>query len=48
MAKDVLCEVSSCRHWDSGNKCGAETIFITAAKEAQTSSETDCHTFENK
>ncbi len=48
MAKDVLCEVNSCRHWDSGNKCGAETIYIVAHKEAQTSTETDCQTFEMK
>ena len=48
MAKDVLCEVNSCRFWDSGNKCGAETIYIVSKKEAKTSSETDCKTFETK
>lgn len=46
MAKDVLCEVDSCRHWTSGNKCQAETILITTHDKAQKASETDCKTFE--
>lgn len=48
MAKDVLCEVNSCRFWDSGNKCAASSIYIVSHKEAKTSEETDCKTFENK
>ena len=48
MAKDVLCEVNSCKHWDSGNKCGAEMIYIVSQKQANTSAETDCKTFEVK
>lgn len=48
MAKDVLCEVNSCRYWDSGNKCAASSIYIVSHKEAKTSEETDCKTFENK
>lgn len=48
MAKDVLCEVNSCRFWDSGNKCAASSIYIVAHKEAKTSDETDCKTFEHK
>jgi hypothetical protein len=48
MAKDVLCEVNSCRHWDNGNKCSAEKIYITSVIKASTSSETDCKTFEIK
>lgn len=48
MAKDVLCEVDSCRHWSNGNKCAAEQIYIVSKQQASTSSETDCNTFEVK
>ncbi|GAA3411074.1 DUF1540 domain-containing protein [Paenibacillus hodogayensis] len=50
MAKDVLCEVNSCRFWATENKCSAESIYITShgSKEAHNSAETDCKTFETK
>lgn len=50
MAKDVLCEVSSCKYWDEGNKCSAATIYVVGrnSRQAQTSEETDCKTFEPK
>lgn len=48
MAKDVLCEVNTCRNWSNGNKCSAETIYIVAQSKASSSSETDCKTFEAK
>ncbi|MFC4302673.1 DUF1540 domain-containing protein [Cohnella boryungensis] len=50
MAKDVRCEVNSCRYWADENQCRAETIFITKhiASEAANSVETDCGTFETK
>lgn len=46
MAKDVLCEVDTCRYWSEGNKCQADQIIITTHEKAQKSSETDCKTFE--
>lgn len=49
MAKDVLCEVSSCKYWNSGNQCGASSIYVVSkGKEARNSEETDCKTFEPK
>lgn len=48
LAKDVLCEVSNCTFWDSGNKCAADTIYVVSHKGKQASDheETDCRTFE--
>jgi hypothetical protein len=48
MAKDVLCEVSNCVYNEEGMKCGADQIFVVShhGKEADTSRETDCKTFE--
>lgn len=48
MAQDVLCEVSNCVYNEAGEKCGAEQIFVVShrGKEADTSRETDCKTFE--
>lgn len=50
MAKDVLCEVNSCRFWAEQNKCSASTIRIASnsEKEVNRSAETDCATFEVK
>ncbi|MEK3723838.1 MULTISPECIES: DUF1540 domain-containing protein [unclassified Paenibacillus] len=50
MAKDVLCEVNSCRHWANENQCTASSIYITnhQPKQAHSSAETDCKTFESK
>ncbi|WP_440109657.1 DUF1540 domain-containing protein [Paenibacillus sp. QZ-Y1] len=51
MAKDVLCEVNSCRHWAEENKCSASSIYIvshSSKQEASHSAETDCKTFEVK
>ncbi|SEM53064.1 protein of unknown function [Mesobacillus persicus] len=49
MALDVLCEVNSCVHnIKNENKCGADQIYVVNHKEknASTSGETDCKTFE--
>lgn len=50
MAKDVLCEVNSCRYWAAGNECRASSIYVVnnRNKQAGTSEETDCKTFEPK
>ncbi|MBH5319814.1 DUF1540 domain-containing protein [Paenibacillus sp. GSMTC-2017] len=50
MAKDVLCEVSSCKFWATGNHCGASSIYVVSnrGKQASQSEETDCKTFESK
>ncbi|OXS52455.1 hypothetical protein B1A99_33890 [Cohnella sp. CIP 111063] len=50
MAKDVLCEVNSCRFWAEQNRCNAASIKIVSnsVKEADRSAETDCVTFEVK
>ncbi|MCM3749528.1 DUF1540 domain-containing protein [Paenibacillus pasadenensis] len=49
MAKDVLCEVDSCKNWASGNKCNASSIYVTSNRgQASNSQETDCKTFEVK
>lgn len=47
MAQDVLCEVSNCKYWASGNKCDAEKIYVVSnrGKEANNTEETDCKTF---
>lgn len=48
MAVDVLCEVSNCVHWATGNQCGADRIYVVShtGKEADNQQETDCKTFE--
>lgn len=51
MAKDVLCEVNSCKYWASGNQCSASSIYVVnnrQNKHASNSEETDCKTFEPK
>lgn len=50
MAKDVLCEVNSCKHWAPGNQCSASSIYVVNKhnKQASHSEETDCRTFEAK
>ncbi|NGM81678.1 DUF1540 domain-containing protein [Paenibacillus sp. 7124] len=50
MAKDVLCEVNTCSHWENANKCNADSIFVAfnKVKEATRAEETDCQTFEKK
>ncbi|WP_341280000.1 DUF1540 domain-containing protein [Paenibacillus sp. FSL H8-0537] len=50
MAKDVLCDVNSCKFWNAGNHCGAASIFVASnrGKRASVSAETDCRTFESK
>ncbi|PIC70114.1 DUF1540 domain-containing protein [Sporosarcina sp. P18a] len=47
MAKDVLCEVTNCHFWESGNQCGADEIKVISRKgrKAKDSAETDCNTF---
>ncbi|OKL37825.1 DUF1540 domain-containing protein [Domibacillus mangrovi] len=47
MAKDVLCEVNNCKHWSSGNKCEADSIYVVShkGKQASNNEETDCKTF---
>ncbi|MDF2923102.1 MAG: hypothetical protein K0R57_2016 [Paenibacillaceae bacterium] len=48
MAKDVLCEVNSCKYWANGNQCRANSIYVSnhREKQASNSGETDCKTFE--
>lgn len=50
MAKDVLCEVNSCKYWAPGNECHASSIYVVnnRNKQAANSAETDCKTFEPK
>ncbi|MNY68763.1 hypothetical protein D3C86_2065850 [compost metagenome] len=51
MAKDVMCEVNSCKYWATGDKCNASSISIVShhgKNQARNSEETDCHTFEPK
>lgn len=50
MPKDVMCEVDSCTYWGNGNLCQADQIYVVNQREeeAETSEETDCHTFEPK
>jgi hypothetical protein len=50
MAKDVLCEVNSCKYWAPGDKCNASSIYVVnnRSKQASSSGETDCKTFEPK
>jgi hypothetical protein len=49
MAKDVLCEVNSCKYWAPENKCSASSIYVVShhnGSHARNSEETDCKTFE--
>lgn len=49
MAQDVLCEVNSCVYnINNENKCGASQIYVVnhKSKDASSSGETDCKTFE--
>ncbi|MGM0903268.1 DUF1540 domain-containing protein [Mesobacillus maritimus] len=48
MAKDVLCEVNNCQYWAQGNLCSADRIYVVShsGETADTTRETDCHTFE--
>ncbi len=51
MAKDVLCEVNSCKYWATENKCNASSIYVVShrdSNQARNSEETDCKTFESK
>ncbi|MEF2243784.1 MULTISPECIES: DUF1540 domain-containing protein [unclassified Paenibacillus] len=50
MAKDVLCEVNTCKYWATGNNCRASSIYVVfnRGKKASNSEETDCKTFEPK
>lgn len=50
MAKDVLCEVNSCKYWAAGNLCNASSIYVVShrGQHARNSEETDCKTFEPK
>ncbi|GFN32834.1 DUF1540 domain-containing protein [Paenibacillus xylaniclasticus] len=49
MAKDVLCEVNSCKFWGNGNKCNASSIYVVSrTHQPRQSEETDCKTFEPK
>lgn len=47
MAQEILCEVNNCTFWNSGNRCGAEKIYVVSqkGKQASNSEETDCKTF---
>jgi hypothetical protein len=51
LARDVKCEVNSCRYWAAGNECHATSIYVVNrmnTKQASHSEETDCQTFESK
>lgn len=50
MARDVNCEVSSCKYWATHNKCNASSIMVVnnRNRQASDSEETDCKTFEPK
>jgi hypothetical protein len=50
VAKDVLCEVNSCKYWANGNNCNASSIYVVnrRGQQAANSEETDCKTFEPK
>jgi len=50
MARDVLCEVNSCKYWAAGNQCSASSIYVVNNRnsKANNSEETDCKTFESK
>ena len=50
MAQDVLCEVNNCKFWANGNKCSADAIYVVShkGKQASTTEETDCKTFDPK
>ncbi len=43
----VKCEVDTCKYWESGNLCQAQSIEITG-REARNVHSTDCSTFENR
>ncbi|MCS7464717.1 DUF1540 domain-containing protein [Paenibacillus doosanensis] len=50
MARDVMCEVNSCKYWAAGNQCNASSIYVVSNHndKARNSAETDCKTFESK
>ncbi len=50
MARDVLCEVSNCAYWGTGNVCNADQIYVVTHQQtkARTTEETDCQTFKAK
>ncbi|WP_081824420.1 MULTISPECIES: DUF1540 domain-containing protein [unclassified Paenibacillus] len=50
MARDVKCEVNSCKYWAAGNECNASSIYVVSnhASKAREFHETDCKTFESK
>lgn len=37
MAKDVLCEVNSCKYWAAGNNCNASSIYVVNNRSKQAS-----------
>ncbi|HHZ17454.1 MAG TPA: DUF1540 domain-containing protein [Clostridia bacterium] len=43
----VTCVVNSCKYWDQGDVCIADTIAITG-REAKECQQTDCETFEKR
>lgn len=47
MAKDVLCEVNSCKYWGHGNMCHADAIYVISSTNsvAETTDHTGCQTF---
>lgn len=50
MSQEILCEVSNCQFWKSGDRCSASAIYVVSkkGKMAKSSAETDCKTFQPK
>lgn len=50
MAKDVKCEVESCKYFEDGDVCTASSIKVVShvGSEASDTEETDCNTFEKR
>ncbi|AVM26188.1 DUF1540 domain-containing protein [Bacillus pumilus] len=47
MSQKILCEVNNCSYWNTGNRCGADAIYVVShtGTTAEKSEETDCKTF---
>lgn len=51
MLPGIMCTVSSCKFWHSGNHCNANAIEVNVdggGSSASQSRETNCHTFSPK
>ncbi|CAM4429744.1 MULTISPECIES: DUF1540 domain-containing protein [Paenibacillus] len=49
MAKDVTCEVNSCKFWGPQNRCNASSIHVAGHQnQPRQNREVDCKTFQPK